>query len=219
MFAPRPKISSCSSMMLVLALAAAPALASSHMEKKPATKTEVKAAATSAKTEAKAAEKSAEAAEMEKKNLPGEHHAMLKSLEGKWKAVTKSWFAPGEPQTSEGVSENRIIMGGRFLEQKFNGTAMGQPFEGYGLTGYDNQKGEYSTLWVDNMTTAMMSGTAKMDAAGQMISMAKMDGPDGKPVDTKMVTKIVDPNKHVFTVYTLGGGKETPLMEITYTRQ
>jgi hypothetical protein len=41
---------------------------------------------------------------------------------GRWKAVVKSWNGPGEPTVSEGTSENRMILGGRYLEQKFQST-------------------------------------------------------------------------------------------------
>lgn len=206
----------------LLAFAAGPALANSHMEKsKPA------AAKTEAKADAKAADaKKAEPAmdpqmaEMIKNGTPNESHAKLKGMEGKWKAVVKTWFAPGEPQTSEGVSENSLILGGRYLQQRYTGTMMGQPFNGYGLTGFDVKKGVYTTFWVDDMSTAVMAATASMDESGKtMTSTYTADGPDGKPMEYKNVTQIVDPNTHVFTMYGVMGGKDMKQMEITYTRQ
>ena len=158
-------------------------------------------------------------AEMMKLGAPGAAHEKLKGMEGKWKAVQKSWYAPGEPTVSEGVAENRLILGGRFLEQHYQGTAMGQPFEGHGLTGYDNKKGEYTVFWVDNTSTSMMTGTGSMDAAGTDLTTKAMGiGPDGKPTELKMVTHVVDASRHVFSMYTTVDGKEQLIMEITYTR-
>jgi hypothetical protein len=206
----------------LLAFAAAPALANSHMEKsKPA------AAKAEAKVDAKTADaKKAEPAmdpqmaEMIKNGTPNESHAKLKGMEGTWKATVKTWFAPGDPQVSEGVSENKLILGGRYLEQRYTGNMMGMPFEGYGLTGFDVKKGVYTTYWIDNMSTAVMSATASMDASGKtMTSTYTADGPDGKPMEYKNVTQIVDANSHLFTMYGVMGGKDVKQMEITYSRK
>jgi hypothetical protein len=158
-------------------------------------------------------------AEMMKYASPGPGHEKLKAMEGKWKTVSKMWLAPGEPTVTEGSSENRLILGGRYLEQRYQGTFMGQPFEGYGLTGYDNKKSVYTTLWVDNTSTEMMTGEGEMDAAGKELVFRSMGaGPDGRPMETKSVTRIVDPNRHVFSMYGMVDGKEQLMMEITYTR-
>lgn len=158
-------------------------------------------------------------AEMMRLATPGPAHETLKAMEGKWKAVVKSWNAPGEPSVSEGTAENRMILGGRYLEGRFQSTMMQMPFEGYGLTGYDNMKHEYVVFWVDNFGTGMMIGSGTMDAAGkELTTRATMPGPDGKPSEMKMVTRILDENRHVFSMYGTMEGKEQLMMEITYTR-
>jgi hypothetical protein len=59
-----------------------------------------------------------------------------------------------------------------------------------------------------------------MDETGKVLtSTASMPGPDGKPMESRMVTKIVDANTHDFSMYGLMGGKEQLMMEITYTRK
>ena len=40
---------------------------------------------------------------------------------------------------------------------------MGMSFEGMGVTGYDNLKGKYDTIWMDNMASGMMHGTGSFD--------------------------------------------------------
>jgi hypothetical protein len=205
--------------LLLIALAlAAPAAGQAVKAAKPtkalpATTTEVKA-------EPRAAAPDSMMAAMMKLAAPGPEHAALRAMEGTWKAVVKSYNAPAEPAISEGLSENRMILGGRYLEQRFQSTMMDQPFEGYGLTGYDNATHRYTYLWVDNMSTSMMTGGGTMDETGKMLTTtATMPGPDGKPADVKMVTKIVDANTHVFSMYGVMGGKEQLMMEITYTRK
>jgi hypothetical protein len=175
--------------------------------------------AAAAKGDAKAAaQQEAMMAEMMKLATPGAEHKKLESFVGTWKAVTKSWFAPGEPTVSEGVTENRLILGGRVLEQTFSGTMQGAPFEGYGLTGYDNKKKEYWSTWSDTWSTGIMLSTGQADGNGQIVTKATVDGPDGKPMKTRMVTKVVDDNSHVFSMYGTNQGKEQLMMEITYTK-
>jgi len=182
-------------------------------------------AAAADKTAAKAAEKKSDPAhdammaEMMKLATPGAKHGALRALQGTWKTVTKSWDGPGEPTITEGTSEHRMVMGGRYLEQRMKGTVWGQPFEGYGLTGYDNRKNEYVVMWVDNTTTWITTGSGHMDEAGKELIVKASDlGPDGKPVEYRMVTRLVDANRHVFSMSTIAAGQEQLIMEITYTR-
>lgn len=158
-------------------------------------------------------------AEMMKGAAPGAEHEKLRAMEGKWKTVSKMWLGPGEPTVTEGTSENRMILGGRYLEQRYKGTFMGQPFEGYGLIGYDNKKGVYTMLWVDNSSTELSTGEGSMDDATHELTFKSVtSGPDGRPMEMKSVTRIVDPNRHVFSSYGTMGGQEQLTMEITYTR-
>ena len=158
-------------------------------------------------------------AAMMKMAQPGPQHALLKTMEGRWKAVVKSWNGPGEPSVSEGTSDARMILGGRYLEETFQSTMMNAPFEGHGLTGYDNATQRYWFSWIDNMSTGMMSGTGSMDDAGKLLTVtATTTGPDGKPAEVRMVTKLVDANNRTFSMYGTMGGQEMLMMEITYTR-
>lgn len=159
-------------------------------------------------------------AEMMKYASPGPAHEALKSSAGTWDCTVKSWGAPGEPTVSKGTSVNTLILGGRYLEQRFTSTMFGQPFEGYGLTGYDNRKGVYTNFWIDNSSTEMLTGDGSYDAkTGTWTSTMTSTGPDGKPMVMKNVTKVVNPDKHVFSMYAPMEGKETLMMEITYDRK
>jgi uncharacterized protein DUF1579 len=160
-------------------------------------------------------------AAMIKAGTPGPQHEALKAMAGSWKAQVKSWMGPGEPQVSEGTSELSVILGGRFLKDEFHGTFGGQPFEGYGLTGYDNMKKMYVGTWVDSFGTTISSMSGKMDAAGKVLTMhgTYEDPLTHKKSHVRYVTKIVDANNHVFEMYGDSTGKEMKQMEITYTRK
>src|SRR6185503_19346937 len=62
---------------------------------------------------------------------PGAGHARLEPMVGTWIAKTTTVMGPGAtPMVSEGVSDHRLILDGRYLEQHYRGSAMGMPFEG-----------------------------------------------------------------------------------------
>jgi hypothetical protein len=159
--------------------------------------------------------------EMAKYAAPGPEHAVLASMAGKWKTVSKSWMGPGEPFVSEGTAEGEMVMGGRYLILKSSGVMMGQPFEGMELMGYDRKTKEFVAYWVDNMGTAiypMNQGT--YDAATKTVTL-KAEWPmpgEAKPVPYKLATKSVDADTQVFTMIAMRDGKEMTEMEITYTR-
>src|SRR5262249_47494674 len=105
---------------------------------------------------------------------PSEGHKALEPLVGKWNAKVRYWMKPGDKaQESAGESENTWILGGRFVKQEYHGTTSdGKPFEGMGLNGYDNVKGEYTAMWTDNMMTGMMLGSGSYDAPSKTIKTA-----------------------------------------------
>src|SRR5688572_7867388 len=89
-----------------------------------------------------------------KASTPGEQHKLLSQLTGNWDHTVKWWMsADGQPEVSKGRTVNGMIMGGRYLKQSATGTSMGQPFEGMGISGYDNTKEQFTSMWIDNMGT------------------------------------------------------------------
>lgn len=158
--------------------------------------------------------------EMMRLGMPGPNHKLLESMVGEWDAASRMWMGPGEPVTSSGVSSHRLILGGRFLEQRYTGSMMGQPYEGYGLTGYDNRKGRYTSSWVDNTMTEMALGEGTWDEATKTLTVVNdVTGMDGKPTKMKTVTVMKDADTHVFTMYMPMNGVETRMAEITYIRR
>lgn len=163
----------------------------------------------------------------QKMATPGKPHEALKPLTGKWNTVTKMWMAgPSGPATeSKGSAEYKWILGGRYLQETFDGKLMGMPYSGIGLLGYDNYKKKYTSCWVDSASTAMLKSEGLLDRTGKVLTYyGTMDewltGEHDKAV--KFVFRIVNDDKHIFEIHDLGivdGDKEnTKVMEITYTR-
>jgi hypothetical protein len=157
-----------------------------------------------------------------KLGTPGEPHKLFASLAGSWTTATKEWMEPGKPPAeSTGTAEMKMLLGGRFLYQEYNGQMMGQPFSGIGIDAYDNLTKKYVTAWMDSMGTGifMMEGTASAD--GRTITLkGSHPEPGGGRMSHRAIWKIVDNNTQTFDMYgTHQGGKEMKMMEITYTRK
>lgn len=181
-----------------------------------------KAPAAEPKAPEMTAEQKAAMEAMIKAGTPGEPHKLLASMEGRWKAVVKSWQAPGAPpDVMEGTSENKMVLGGRYLKQMFKGSFAGQPFDGIGFTGFDNVTKKVQGVWMDSMSTGVMVSTGEIDASGKAIAsvMTYGDPVTGKAKTSRDVVRIVGPDQHVMEMYDNGpDGKEFLMMEITYTR-
>jgi hypothetical protein len=152
---------------------------------------------------------------------PGPMHDVLKANEGKWKVTTTMYMKPGvPPQTSEGESNAKMILGGRYLQSEFHGTAMGGPYEGMGLDAYDNALGEFRSIWIDNMGTGVMMMHGKMDPTTKVISYeGRMVDPQSKTeVDCWSTGTIVDADHQTMEMYTMVEGQKFKMMEMKYER-
>jgi hypothetical protein len=153
---------------------------------------------------------------------PGAEHKVLDPKVGKWTTHVKWFQDPATPpQESDGTGELKWIMGGRYLHDEEKGSMMGMPFEGMGVTGYDNMKKTYVSTWVDNFGTGIMTSEGTWDAAKKTMTY-KSEGPDvmtGKYMPMRMVETMTGPDSWKMEMFGPGkDGKEMRSMEITYTR-
>ncbi|MEW6336286.1 MAG: DUF1579 domain-containing protein [Acidobacteriota bacterium] len=154
---------------------------------------------------------------------PGEAHAALEPFVGSWKVRVTSWPAPGvPPSTSTGSSEAGWILGKRFVQERFEGEFMGTPFEGLGITGYDNTRKQYRSFWIDNFGTTMLNMTgASNDGGRTFVYTGEMDDVvQGKTVTFRNTARVVDADTHVMEMHGPdASGKEFKMMEIVYSRK
>lgn len=154
---------------------------------------------------------------------PGEAHKKLDAMVGTFEAKVTMWMAPGAPpQTSPGVSENRWVLGSRYVEQNFSGTFTGMPFSGIGYTGYDNGKKQYFGTWIDNMGTGIMTSTGDTQDGGKNYAFkaTSTDPMTGKDSISEEKVTVVDNDHHSMEMWGPGpDGKMFKMMEITYTRK
>ncbi len=168
-------------------------------------------------------EMEAQMKQAKERGAPGANHKVLEPMIGKWTNKVTFWMKPGDKaQTTEGTNENVWILDGRFVKQDYKGDMMGKPFAGLGITGYDNIRNEYQSIWLDNMMTGIMLGTGPYDMTTKTI---KTSGSFSCPMTGekehwyRTEWKVISNDKHTYTSYDKGpDGKEFKNMEIVYTR-
>jgi hypothetical protein len=157
-----------------------------------------------------------------KLGTPGAPHKVLASMAGSWNTKTKAWMEPNKPpMESTGTCEQKMLLGGRYLQQEYNGEMMGSPFTGINLIGYDNHTKKYVSTWIDSMSTGIyyFEGTASAD--GKTVTQeSSYDDPVRGPMVWRSVTRIVDDNTLEYEMdLTPKGGKKEKMMEMTVTRK
>jgi hypothetical protein len=154
---------------------------------------------------------------------PGASHRKLDHLVGEWTAEVKCWMAPDAPPTvTTGTAKSSWVMNGRFVQQEFNGEFMGKPFHGMSFTGYDNVRGKYNSVWVDDMSTTMFTSEGEVDAEGKVFTFTgsyscALTGEKHKTA--RQVYRILSRDKHIFEMHDLSKPGASKTMEITYVRK
>ncbi len=169
------------------------------------------------------AEEKAQMGKMKALMAPAAAHKALEAFVGKWNYASEFWQSPdGKPEETAGTAEHTMIYGGRFLKQEVRGTWMGEPFEGMGITGFDNIRGQYQTIWIDSMATGMMSMSGQYDLATQTLSQS---GTNSCPLTGekdrrgRSEWKVTDADHNTYVAYLAGpDGKQFKAMEIRYER-
>jgi hypothetical protein len=154
--------------------------------------------------------------------IPGDPHKRLAKLEGSWTTRTKAWMGPDQPQAEgSGTCEQRMLLGGRYLQQEYTGQMEDGPYTGINLIGYDNHSKKYVSTWIDSMSTAIycFEGTGSPD--GRTITQeCRYDDPVRGPIRWRSVSRIIDDDTMEYEMYiTPEGGTEQKEMEMTVTRK
>ncbi len=175
----------------------------------------------------KAPEQSMDQKQMEAMELwkeyatPNENHEVLNQLVGQWDHTVRWWMSPDEPpRETTGTSKNKWIMGNRFLKHKAKGEWMGQEFKGLGVTGYDNAKKIYDSMWLDNMGTGIMTSQGTYNAeTKELTQTGNFTDPVEGEKKFRAVTKVVNDDQYTYTLYVVTpDNNEFKMMEIIYDR-
>ena len=167
-------------------------------------------------------EEAAMMAAYQKAGTPGDAHAAMAKMAGSYDLSIRSWNNPGAPPVVEtGTATRSMVLDGRVMVEDMQSQMYGQPFTGHGMSGYDNVTGKYWSTWNDSMSTGLMVSQGSCDAGGACTFNGSWNDPVTKgKVNARMTTKWTSPTVEVFEMYAPGAdGKESKMMEITYTRK
>ncbi len=154
---------------------------------------------------------------------PGLAHEFLATFAGEWNITTRMWLDPSDPpQESKGTSTATMVFGGRYLKEEMNGEFFGEPFEGMGMSGYDNNRQLFVSTWCDSMGTGIFTSYGSIDESGKVLTYIgtmdePMSGEIGKAV--KMTLTRNDEDHHTFSMYEILYGDPFKVFEIEYSRK
>ncbi|MFI5237995.1 MAG: DUF1579 domain-containing protein [Ignavibacteriales bacterium] len=156
----------------------------------------------------------------EESMTPGPMHEMLANRVGEWKADVTMWMDPTQPpSTSQATTVCESIFGGRYFKSTHTGDMMGMPFEGFEISGYDNVKKKFFSVWIDNMGTGVMTSEGTYDDATKTLTFTGiMTDPMGTNMNVRQVMNVADKDNSTFEMYCEMGGQEMKTMEIKYVR-
>jgi len=163
-------------------------------------------------------------AAMQQMTTPVAEHAALAKTVGDWDVQSSMWMAPGAPpEVSKATATFAALLGGRWIRQDYQGSMMGQPYVGVGMSGYDTVAKEYVATWFDGFSTAPshMTGASKDGGATiTYLSEMKHCPMTGGPLSMRSVLSNESADRMVFTMFnTPKGGTEQKSMELIYTRR
>ncbi|MFQ5888616.1 MAG: DUF1579 domain-containing protein [Gemmatimonadota bacterium] len=152
---------------------------------------------------------------------PGAEHQKLAAWVGEFEVDTKFWITPGaEPMLSTGKAERKMILGGRYAVEHYEGMFFGQPFEGMGLTGYDNVEKKYVSAWVDNMGTGIQTMSGDYDDQGRLVLLGHYTDPVTGERKTMKAVSVESGDTEVVYMYDVAeDGTENQMMELTYRKK
>jgi len=150
---------------------------------------------------------------------PGEHHKWLAAQEGTWDIAMKTASRDGKMKESKGTATFKMILGGRFQEQRIVGVVEGKPMEGFGITGYDNNKKEFVNYWFDTMGTSPSVARGQRTEDGKAMALDGTWDMPGMTMKFKMLTTVKSDKEMAFVMTGTMGDQSMPMMEATYTKR
>ncbi|MFU8856247.1 MAG: DUF1579 domain-containing protein [Deferrisomatales bacterium] len=156
---------------------------------------------------------------------PGKPHELLGRMVGSWDVQGRLWMEGPEGPISEsrGTVETRWLLPGLWIQDQVRMEMMGRPFQGYGVTGYDNLKKKYVAVWCDSLGTALLTMEGNLDAEGGTLALFGVANDPVTGEQDKLMgylTHLEDADHHRFEIRDYGMRPEgARTMELAYTRR
>lgn len=152
-------------------------------------------------------------------SAPTPEHEQLHRLVGTWDATMRMQMGPDAPWQEQKCTERiAAICGGKWLWSDFDGQMMGMPFEGHALMGFDTEKSQFVSYWVDSFGPVPMASVGAWDdEAGSLTMRGEGVDMNGAPMKSHEVMTWKDDDTRVLKMsFDTADGTQT--MEIVYER-
>jgi hypothetical protein len=153
---------------------------------------------------------------------PGAEHRWLDSLVGSW-TVDLHWLGAGQAETrTSGTSENRWILGGRFLLCESTAGEGPSRVDATTIYGFDNREKRFFSLAMHNLATSYLETSGSFDSVAQsfLLSGKERNEVTGSVIVYRELLKIEGPDRYVLGVYLdVPGRAPLKVLEAVYTRR
>lgn len=150
-----------------------------------------------------------------------EEHRNLAYFAGDWSSVTSIWFDQTKPPiNSQGHLHSELILGGRFLDSRYDGTFFNAPLTGRGLIGYENERHRFVSSWIDSSSTSMWIGYGSYDSTKQTYTFVgtREDPMGGSPIEVREEMHELNADHYEFVWYERRGASDLKTMQVVYSR-
>jgi len=152
---------------------------------------------------------------------PQKEHELLPKLAGNWRAKFALSMPGAPPMESEARVESELL-GKLWIVTRYDDPQMmGEAFHGAELFGYDPDKKQYVSAWVDNQDAHLALQEGTYDPATRTLTLSGLgkDPMSGKESRTRTTIVWTDDDHRVQTMFVTGpGGDEMQMFTIAYSR-
>ena len=143
--------------------------------------------------------------------MPSEIHKSLEKYAGDFAMEITMWMMEGaEPVVINVTSENKMILGGRFLEMTQTGDMMGMAYHAISVLGYNNSDKNYNLTTVTNMGTGTLYVSGSYDTKSNSVQLrGNLSNPmNGKIIEVRQSLQMIDDDTLLIENFDMESGSE-----------
>ena len=152
---------------------------------------------------------------------PTAEHERLADHAGTWTVDCEFYMDPSQPPMQVQGKDVAQMFGPFWLQSNFECEMFGAPFRGNCLMGFDPDKQEYVSTWVDTMSPAFFLLKGRYDASGKVLEMTGrgMDCMTKAETDYRTREEVVGKDERVFEMFMkTADGSEVKMFTHHYRR-